>query len=195
MSKISDYLGLKAEQPQSAENSFSLPLIYSGTLLVGFVFLAVMQWPEAGIPSQLQQLNPELEGGNYWVSDEGLSAFTKAVAWIAFAWKFIFYLTLTGLLFRLSKTLQIKADFTQHVIKNLRNAQVVLAVGMLIYSILVEITAHGVEAVSGLEEIQREATFFSDQGLITVLFLVALFIIEGTLRRGLTLQEDVNATI
>lgn len=49
--------------------------------------------------------------------------------------------------------------------------------------------------MGGLEEIQREATFFSDQGLITVLFLVALLIIEGTLRRGLTLQEDVKATI
>lgn len=30
---------------------------------------------------------------------------------------------------------------------------------------------------------------------MTVLLLVALFIIEGTLRRGLILQEDVDATI
>lgn len=162
MSKISDYLGLKAEQPQPAENSFSVPLIYSGVLLVFFAYLAVVQWPETGIPSQLHQLNSELEGGIYWVSDEGLSASTKFAAWAAFAWKFIFYLTLTGLLFRLSKTLQIKADFTQQVIKNLRIAQIVLVVGMLIYSVLVEITAQGIKTANGLDEIQREATFLSN---------------------------------
>lgn len=195
MSKIVEYLGLSTKQPQPAENNFSMPLIYSGALLVLFVYLAVVQWPEAGIPSQLHQLNPQLDGGNHWVGDEGLSAFTTTMAWATFVWKFLVYLTLAGLLFRLSRTLYSRADFTQHIIRNLRAVEIVLLVGMLTYSILAEVTAHTIGVDTGLEKIEREATFLSDQGLMAVLFLVALYIVEGAMRRGLTLQEESDATI
>lgn len=195
MPKNKDFLGLKASGPQSAENHFSLALVYSLVLVVLFTYLVVLQWPQQGIPSTLHQLNPQLDGGAHWVSAEGLSSLTRALAWVAFAWKFAVYLTLTALMYRLARAFYDKANFTARVLKTLKAAQITLLVGMLVYSVLVEAVGRGVERASGLAEFQQVPTFWSDQGLLTFLFLTSLFFIGGALRRGLTLQEESDATI
>ncbi len=195
MPKNKDFFGVKAAGPQPAENHFSLALVYSLVLVVLFAYLVVLQWPQQGIPSTLHQLNPQLDGGVYWVSAEGLSSLTRALAWVVFAWKFAVYLTLTALMYRLARSFYDKANFTARVLKTLKAAQITLLVGMLVYSVLVEVVRRGVERASGLAEFQQVPTFWSDQGLLTLLFLAALFFIEGALRRGLALQEESDATI
>ncbi|MBM7051679.1 MULTISPECIES: hypothetical protein [unclassified Rothia (in: high G+C Gram-positive bacteria)] len=195
MLKVKDYFGCNAQEAQPAENHFSLPLVYSGALLVFFAYLALLQWPASGIPSALQQYNLQLEGGTYWVADKDLPAYAKVLAWVAFAWKFFIYITLTALMYRLARTFYTKADFTSRVFKTLKAAQLTLLIGMIVYSILVHFVGRAVQQASGLAEFTQIPTFLSDQGLLTFLFLVALFFIEGALHRGLTLQEDVDATI
>ncbi len=196
MPKARRFFGIdSAGQTNSAENQFSLALVYSTVLLAFFVYLAVVQWPEAGIPSQLHQYNPELEGGPYWLADAELGAGTKVIAWLAFGWKFLVYLTLTALMYRLAKTFHTRADFTQNVLKTLKAAQLTLLIGMIVYSLLLKAISNSVQAAIGLSELKEVPTFFSDHGLLALLFLAALFFIEGALRRGLTLQEEADATI
>ncbi|MEU4207557.1 hypothetical protein [Rothia terrae] len=195
MSKNKDFFGVKAAGPQPAENHFSLALVYSLVLVVLFAYLAVLQWPQEGIPSILHQFNSELDGGAYWISADDLGSLTRTLAWVAFAWKFAVYLTLAVLMYRLARAFYNKADFTDRVLKTLRATQITLLIGMMVYSILLEAVGRGVERASGLTEFQSVPTFWSDQGLLTLLFLTSLFFIEGALRRGLTLQQDADATI
>lgn len=194
MSRVKNYLGLEAQEPQPAENHFSLSLIYSLVLLVLFAYLLVTQWPEAGIPSPLKQYNPELTGGTHWISEQGLTVFAQGIAWLSFAWKFSIYLTLTFLLYRLAKAFHTKADFTSRALSTVKIAQYTLLLGMIGYSILLYIVESAVEKALGTELV-TVPTFLSEQGLLTLLFLATLFFIEGALRRGLTLQEETDATI
>lgn len=195
MGKIKAFFGLEAQETQPDENYFGLAVVYSLVLLIFFVYLAVLQWPEAGIPSQLHQYNPELEGGPYWLADTGLGAGTKVIAWLAFAWKFLVYLTLAALMYRLAKSFHTRADFTRNVLAILKAAQLTLLIGMIVYSLLLKVVSNAVQAATGLSSLEEVPVFFSDHGLLALLFLAALFFIEGALRRGLTLQEDADATI
>lgn len=195
MGHIKNYLGLEAQNPQPEEHAFSLPLVYSAAIFVLFIWLIIMQWPEAGIPSTLHRYNPELEGGINWVADTQLGQGARVLAWAAFTWKFSMYLVVTALLYRLARIFHTRAHFGQQALGLLRIAQLALLGGMLVYSLLTTFLAQAVASDYGLPSLQRESTFFSDQGLLTLLFISTLFFIEGALRRSLTLQEDVDATI
>lgn len=195
MGHLKNYLGLEKQEPQPQERSFSLPLVYSAGVFVLFLWLIVMQWPEAGIPSTLHRYNPELDGGINWVADTQLGQGTRVLAWAAFAWKFSMYLIVTALLYRLARIFHTRAQFVSQALGLLRIAQIALLGGMLVYSLLTTFLARAVANDYGLPGLYSESTFFSDQGLLTLLFVATLFFIEGTLRRGLTLQEDSDATI
>ncbi|MFW0118811.1 hypothetical protein ACN08Y_02645 [Rothia sp. P5764] len=195
MRQIKNYLGLEAQNPQPEEHAFSLPLVYSAVVFVLFIWLIVMQWPEAGIPSPLHRYNPELDGGINWVEDSPLGQGTRVLAWAAFAWKFSMYLVVTALLYRLARIFYTKAHFGTQALALLRAAQIVLLGGMIVYSLLTAFLTRAVANDYDLPDIHSESTFFSDQGLLTLLFVATLFFIEGALRRGLTLQEDSDATI
>lgn len=197
MKALSKYFGLSTNnsKPQPAEHQFSVATVYTAFAVVLILFLAFMQWPEQGIPSSLHRYNPQLEGGTYWVSSEGLSTGTQVLAWSAFAWKFLMYLCVAVFLHQVAKSFYRKADFTLKALNRLRIVPVVLLIGMLGYSLLADLTARGIEKSAGLSELESEPTFMSDQGLVTVLFIATLFFIEGALRRGLTLQEDSDGTI
>lgn len=195
MRYIKNYLGLEAQNPQPEEHAFSLPLVYSAVVFVLFIWLIVMQWPEAGVPSTLHRYNPELDGGINWVADTQLGQGTRALAWAAFAWKFSMYLVITALLHRLARIFHTKAQFGWQALLVLRATQIALLGGMIVYSILLTFLARAVASDCELPNLRSESTFFSDQGLLTLLFVATLFFIEGALRRGLTLQEDSDATI
>ncbi|MGV3150184.1 hypothetical protein [Rothia sp. 11273D007AR] len=197
MKALSNYFGLTGgrTRPQPAEHQFSVATIYTAFAVVLILYVAFVQWPEHGIPSSLHRYNPELEGGTYWVSSEGLSTGTQILAWSAFAWKFLMYLCVAVLLHQVAKSFYRKADFTLRALNRLRVAPIVLLVGMIGYSLLTVLTARGIEKSAGLSKLEWEPTFMSDQGLITVLFIATLFFIEGALRRGITLQEDSDGTI
>lgn len=197
MKALSKHFGLITDnsKPQPDEYQFSVATIYTAFAVVLILYVAFVQWPEHGIPSSLHRYNPELEGGTYWVSSEGLSTGTQILAWSAFAWKFLMYLCVAVLLHQVAKSFYRKADFTLRALKRLRVAPIILLVGMLGYSLLTDLTARGIEKSAGLSKLEWEPTFMSDQGLITVLFIATLFFIEGALRRGITLQEDSDGTI
>lgn len=197
MKALSNYFGLTTDnsKPQPAEHQFSVATAYTAFAVVLILFLAFVQWPEQGIPSSLHRYNPELEGGTYWVSSEGLSIGTQVLAWLAFGWKFLTYLCVAILLRQVAKSFYRKADFTLKALNRLRAIPVVLLISMIGYSLLTGLTTLGVEAIAELGPLESEPTFTSDLGAMTILFVAALFFIEGALRRGLTLQEDSDGTI
>lgn len=196
MGKLKNYLGLDAgNKNQPEEHNFSVAYIYTGFAIFMILGLALMQWPEQGIPSPLHRFNPELTGGTHWVSAENLSQLTVVAAWAGFVWKFMVYLATAVLLHRVAKAFYRKADFTATALVTLRAVPIVLLIGMIGYSIFTEVVAFGVSRAYALDSLEKEATFFSDQGMVTLLFIASLFFIEGALRRGLTLQEDTDATI
>lgn len=196
MGKLKNYLGLDAgNKNQPEEHNFSVAYIYTGFAIFMILGLALMQWPEQGIPSPLHRFNPELTGGTHWVSAENLSQLTVVAAWAGYAWKFLVYLATAVLLHRVAKAFYRKADFTVTALVTLRAVPIVLLIGMIGYSIFAEVVAFGVSRAYALGSLQKETTFFSDQGVVTILFIAALFFIEGALRRGLALQEDTDATI
>lgn len=196
MGNLKNYLGLDADnKPQPEEHNFSVAYIYTGFAIFMILGLAVMQWPEQGIPSPLHRFNPELTGGPHWVSAENLSQLTVVAAWTGFAWKFLVYLATAVLLHRVARAFYRKADFTATALSTLRAVPIVLLIGMIGYSIFTEVVAYGISQAYALENLEKESTFFSDQGVVTILFIAALFFIEGALRRGLILQEDTDATI
>lgn len=196
MGNLKNYLGLDSgNKPQPEEHNFSVTYIYTGFAIIMILGLAVMQWPEQGIPSPLHRFNPELTGGTHWVSAENLGQLTVVAAWAGFVWKFLVYLVTAALLHRVARAFYRKADFTATALSTLRAVPIVLLLGMIGYSIFTEVVAFGVSRAYVLDSLEKEATFFSDQGVVTILFIAALFFIEGALRRGLILQEDTDATI
>lgn len=105
-------------------------------------------------------------------------------AWAGFAWKFLVYLATAVLLHRVARAFYRKADFTATALSTLRAVPIVLLIGMIGYSIFTEVVAYGISQTYALENLEKESTFFSDQGVVTILFIAALFFIEGALRRG-----------
>lgn len=196
MGKLKNYLGLDSgDKAQPEEHNFSVAYVYTGIAIFMIIGLAVMQWPEQGIPSPLHRLNPELTGGTHWVSAENLSQLTVVAAWAGFVWKFLVYLATAMLLHRVAKAFYRKADFTATALATLRAVPSLLLVGMFGNQFLLHLVARGIQETHGLPSLEQESAFFSDQGMVTILFIAALFFIEGALRRGLTLQEDTDATI
>lgn len=193
---LKDFLGLDAgEEPQPEENHFSLARAYfigAPILILGALFI---NWPNQGVPLDPVLYSPHFANGQDWISPESLSSLTQALAWLAFLWKFLVYLALALYLGRIAVSFNRKADFTPRVLTIARWLPVLTTSSLCLLLILHYLLSQRLTSELQLDHPYSMSIIFSDWGIGIFLLTAALFLIEGFLRRGLTLQEESDSTI
>lgn len=193
---LKDFLGLNAgEEPQPEENHFSLARAYfigAPILILGALFIT---WPDQGIPLDPVLYSSGFAGQQGWVRAENLSTLTQALAWLAFLWKFLVYLVLALYLGRIATIFNHKANFTPKVLAIARWLPVLTTSSLCLLLILHHLLSQRLTSELQLENPYSLSIIFSDWGISIFLLTAALFLIEGFLRRGLTLQEESDSTI
>lgn len=171
--------------------------------LVGFICLAciwplavLLYWPYPGAePLWVSSYEISLAQSNT-LDTSALPVIIKALAWanhlLPTMIAFIFCVQMA----RVCSAFNVSANFTADAIKIFRQIRWILTVGLLAYWLVGIVLGM---AVSG---------FYADYPHVSVnghwanwpimggfLLLMTIYFIEGALRRGLTLQEDADATI
>lgn len=200
MGKIKAFFGLEAKETQTekleAQNSFN-------TAFVSFIALSVL------IPLTLILYWPYPSTEPIWVSAYDINsgqAHTLETAELpihilAFAWVKHFLPTAIVTMFciqmvRVSSAFNRRENFSFHAIRIFKQVRWILSIGLIIYLIdqmvldtLVQNYFAGHDRVS----VSRYSSDWFELGIVVAISVV--YFIEGALRRGLTLQEEADATI
>lgn len=193
---LKDFLGLDAgEEPQPEENHFSQARAYFIVMPVFILGALFLNWPDQGIPLDPALYSTYFTGGKNWVRAENLSTLTQALAWLAFLWKFLVYLVLALYLGRIATIFNHKANFTPRVLAIARWLPVLTTSSLCLLLVLQHLLGQRLAEELKLENPYSLSIIFSDWGISIFLLTAAIFLIEGFLRRGLTLQEESDSTI
>lgn len=193
---LKDFLGLGAgEEPQPEENHFSQARAYFIGIPVFILGALFLNWPDQGIPLDPALYSSAFTGQQGWVRAENLSTLTQALAWLAFLWKFLVYLALALYLGRIATIFNHKANFTPRVLTIARWLPALTTSSLCLLLILHHLLSQRLTSELQLDNPYSLSIIFSDWGISLFLLTASLFLIEGFLRRGLTLQEESDSTI
>ncbi|MFW0118810.1 hypothetical protein ACN08Y_02640 [Rothia sp. P5764] len=179
----------------SFQESFSLPLL--GFILLAFIFPVTMAlyWP---YPSQeaLWVTYESAPGQITTLETASLPLFVKVFAWVDHALPSLGVSIFALQMARVSANFNVAAQFTQKSVRYFYQLRMMMLWWGIAYFLVHDVVRWSVENYYvGYDRITINGSGLNWPILCGLVFFLIAGFMEGALRRGLTLQEDVDATI